>query len=305
MTSSDYERQSSSEVADEAEDVRADLAQTLDQLRNNLRPENMVEEVVSNARIGASTLADGLYDLARQNPLPALLIGAGCALFMGLGARKALKSDGVLEHEPADAMMSLQPRSKGLAPGALPRRTGSASARPWMGLDEIGTDASVDTPSGFESRTGGADWRRPLRQSAREISSSARGNMSRLGKSMARSRRRVTSQLPGVLHEQPLILAALGVAVGAALGAALPTTSTEDDWMGGASASVRHAAQDVARDEIDELRSVASRAADNYKQAASDHGLSADNLSGLVKDIGDHTKSAIHDVGGSLDPTKA
>ncbi|HEX4769015.1 MAG TPA: hypothetical protein VH414_22350 [Lichenihabitans sp.] len=280
---SDYERQSSSEVADEADDVRAGLAQTLDQLRNNLRPENMVEEVVSNARIGASTLADGLYGLARQNPLPALLIGAGCALFMGLGARKALKSDGVLEHEPADAMMSLQPRFRGLAAGSN----------------------AVHTSAAGEARSGGGVWQRPIDESANEISSKARGNMSRLSKSMAQSRRRVASQLPGVLHEQPLILAALGVAVGAAIGAALPTTSTEDEWMGGTSASVRHAAEDVARDEIDELRSVASRAADNYKQAASDHGLSVENLSGLARDIGDHTKSAIHDVGGSLGPTKA
>ena len=300
---SDYERQSSSEVADEAEDVRADLAQTLDQLRNNLRPENMVEEVVSNARIGASTLADGLYDLARQNPLPALLIGAGCALFMGLGARKALKPGGVLEHEPADPVMALQPRTSGLAPGAPGQPKRFASARLRAGPDEVGA-ATLDKPAKDGRRGGAGAWQRPSDESTSEISSRVRSNMSRVSRSMAQSRRRVVSQLPGVLHDQPLILAALGVAVGAAIGAALPTTSTEDEWMGGASASVRHAAEDVARDEIDELRSVASRTADNYKQAASDHGLSVDNLSGLAKDIGDHTKSAIHDVGGSLDHTK-
>ena len=296
---SDYERQTSSEVADEADDVRADLAQTLDQLRNNLRPENMVEEVVSNARIGASTLADSLYDLARQYPLPALLVGAGCALFMGLGARTAMKTHGVLEHEPADAMMSLR---AGRTAWTKPERLASARVR--EGLSDVEA-ASVGAASAGHSRSGAGASQRSIGASANDLSSKARGNMSRLSKSMARSRRSAVSQLPGVLHEQPLILAALGIAAGAAIGAALPTTSTEDEWLGGASASVRHAAGDAAREEIDELRSVASRAADNYKQAASDHGLSAENLSGLAKDIGEHTKSAIHDVGGSVNHTKA
>ena len=72
--SGDTGRQSSSEVAHEAEDTRANLASTLEQLRNNLRPENVMDEVVFNARIGASTVADNIVGVAKQYPIPSMLI---------------------------------------------------------------------------------------------------------------------------------------------------------------------------------------------------------------------------------------
>lgn len=75
-------RQSSSEVAHEAEDTRAHLASTLEQLRTNLKPANVVEEVVTNARIGAASVADNLVDVAKRYPIPSVLVAAGSALVM-------------------------------------------------------------------------------------------------------------------------------------------------------------------------------------------------------------------------------
>lgn len=75
---------SSSQVANEAEDTRANLASTLEQLRANLRPENVMEEVVTNARAGASQVADNLAGIARQYPIPSVLMAVGSALVMRL-----------------------------------------------------------------------------------------------------------------------------------------------------------------------------------------------------------------------------
>ena len=44
--------------------------------------------------------------------------------------------------------------------------------------------------------------------------------------------RRVRRGFFDTLHEQPLVLGALGLAAGAAIGAALPATEKEDEWLG-------------------------------------------------------------------------
>lgn len=272
---------SSTEVAHEAEDARANLVETLDQLKQNLRPENMVREVVSNARIGADTITDSAYKLARENPLPALLIGAGCALVMGLGARAGGR-------KTVDQMASRLRSPVANAMGARSVTEGRDPRVSGFGRDAV---AAAD------------DGRRSLRMAG--STSTTRGTGQDTMRSDTRrifgSSRSATSRLTGLLHEQPFILAALGVAVGAAIGAAIPTTDIEDDWMGGASASVRHAAQDLARDEIDGMKDAATRTADNLRQSAREHGISTDNLNDMVRDAGEHAKAAIRDVGSSID----
>ena len=118
--------QTSSEVAHEAEDTRAHLASTLEQLRTNLKPENVMEEVVSNARVGASAVADNLADVAKSYPIPAMVIAAGAALIMGI-ASKGLGRSG------ADIKGTLRPAPVrdpfrfDTTPGRGPRRISTTS----------------------------------------------------------------------------------------------------------------------------------------------------------------------------------
>lgn len=310
MSTSD--RQSSSEVEHEAEDVRAGLANTLDQLRDNLKPEHVIEEVVGNARIGASTLADSIYAVAKEHPVPAVLIGAGIAMILGFGARSATRGQGSADFGPRDRLPPprqlreptlFESAKSGLA--SMGRSVGSAvgSAKD-AAADSVGAtrgfvaDASTQMSNRVSGLTGSAT------DTITHYSQTARDTMKNVTTSLPRSGRQTYSQLSGILEEQPLILAALGVAVGAALGAALPTTETEDQWMGSASSSVRQAAHQAAESELEELKNVASRTAENIKQSASEHGLSADNLNDLVRDVGEQTKTAVHDLGGALQPDK-
>ncbi len=306
------ERQSSSEVEHEAEDTRAGLASTLDQLRDNLKPQHVMEEVVGNARIGASTLADSIYALAKENPIPAVLIGAGVAMILGLGARSASRGQGSTHYGPSDRLPpprqlrqpTLYESAKaGLASVADSFGSAAGSAKEAAaGRVNAARDYVADTSSHLSDSIG--DLRRQASDTIDNYSATARDTMKNATRNLPRSRKQAASQLSGILEEQPLILAALGVAVGAALGAALPTTETEDQWMGGASSSLRHAAHEAAENELTELKAVASRTADNLKQSASDHGLSADNLNDLVRDVGEHAKTAVHDVGGTIESSK-
>ena len=260
---------SSAAVAHEAEDVRASLAHTLDQLRDNLKPQHVVEEVVGNAKIGASTLVDTFYSVARKNPLPAFLIAVGAAMMLGVGART-------------------QGRLGKSSPGPLrTRAVGGSSLSRIDGPDLAGSSthrSSMYRPDGISASA-------QTSERVRDQMKTSISSPSPLPPAVQASR------LSGVFDDQPLIIAALGVAVGAAIGAALPITRMEDELIGGTSVSVRHMARDMVQDEVDGLTDAAGRMAQTVKQSAVDRGMSSQNVNGFVRDVGEQAKTAIHDLG--------
>ena len=297
--------QTSSEVAHEAEDTRAHLASTLEQLRTNLKPENVMEEVVSNARVGASAVADNLADVAKSYPIPAILIAAGAALIMGVASKGMGRSgtNGSVTTRPS----MLRNSRFDPAPPRTPRRLtmtsgGTGFASSVSSLRDGVKDYVSDQTSAVSGQVGA------LKRQASDVyyssSSKARDAMQNASRYIPNDRSEVKSKLSNLLEEQPLILGAIGLAVGAAIGAALPITQTEDNWMGSTAHSVRQAAQDAARQEVDTLRAAAGQAVENVKQSATDHGLSTENLNDLVRDVGTHAKAAVNQVGGSLDANK-
>ncbi|EJL02037.1 MULTISPECIES: DUF3618 domain-containing protein [Pseudomonas] len=67
------------------------------------------------------------------------------------------------------------------------------------------------------------------------------------------------AQLSRLLKEQPLMMAAAGIALGAMLGAALPSTSTEQRVMGKTSAGMADKAKRTAREGYEAARDTVSR----------------------------------------------
>jgi ElaB/YqjD/DUF883 family membrane-anchored ribosome-binding protein len=287
----------------EAEQVRSELVDTLSQLRENLAPSNMVDEVLTNAKVSASDLSERAWDTARQNPIPALMIGAGLAMILGRGQRaqsgarlktEALASCAGPERGPEFSSHIAQ--SEGLSHRRDDRST----------LDNLGSslatakDQAGDLLSSANDKLMGAASRGArLVGDAFRTHSSTGGQMS----SYSGPRDRIASSFSRLIEEQPLLLAALGVAAGFAIGAAVPRTTTEDKLMGGASASVRDAAQGLARDQYAQLRSTAEHAVEEIKQTVADHGVTSENLSGLVQDVGEKAKAAASEAGKTLDPT--
>lgn len=291
--SGDTGRQSSSEVAHEAEDTRAHLASTLEQLRNNLRPENVMEEVVSNARIGASTVADNVAAVAKQYPIPAVLIAAGSALIL----RAFAKRSGGGEGSGAAAIA----RGEGPRPIAARSAPTPVARPPQLRNPSVfqpapGRDPDGDRGLGTTLASGGAALKRHAADAYDSTTSQAGDAMQNLSRYLPHDRREVKSKLSNLLEEQPLILGAIGLAVGAAIGAALPMTETEDHLMGSTAHRLRDTAADAARHEIDGLRAAAGEAVDNVRHSASD------NLHGFVKDVGDNARTVVDKAGETLAP---
>ncbi|RYB06952.1 DUF3618 domain-containing protein [Lichenibacterium ramalinae] len=290
--SGDIGRQSSSEVAHEAEDTRAHLASTLEQLRNNLRPENVMEEVVSNARVGASTVADNVLAVAKQYPIPAALIAAGSALIL----RAFTKSSDAPKASDAAAMRGVGPRPIAPIPSAPPLARPPQLRNPSTFQPAPGRAAGDDRRPAATLATGGAALQRQAADAYSSTTSQAGDAMQNLSRYLPHDRREVKSKLSNLLEEQPLILGAIGLAVGAAIGAALPMTETEDSLMGSTAHRLRDTAADAARHEFDGLRAVAGEAVDNVRHSASD------NLHGFVKDVGDQAKTVVGKAGETLSP---
>ena len=284
-------RQTSSEVAHEAEDTRANLASTLEQLRTNLQPANVMEEVVSNARIGAASVADNLVGVARQYPIPSVLITAGSALIMGLFSKRG--GAAVTGFEAIDRKAGPAPRPAPRAAVPRPpmlRNPSTFQPAPVREASSASTLAGArDSISGTLS-AGGAALRRKASDAYESTSSQAGDAMKSVTRYLPSDRGEVKSKLATLFEEQPLILGAIGLAIGAAIGAALPMTETEDSLMGSTAHRFRDSATDAARHEVDEMRAAAGEAIDNVRHSA------ADNLKTVVGRAGDSLAPGSRDV---------
>jgi hypothetical protein len=280
---------SSADIERDAENERAELVSTLGQLRENLKPENVVDEVMANAKVSVNDLTDRMWKTARQHPLPAAMIGLGAAMILGVGqtvrSRHAAK-----EHDWTDESRFPRHGGQTTAPqDSAALRTFRSRVGAAQNQASSLFNAAADQLSGAANRTA---------TSAREGLNSLSRNAAMVQNS--RSRNQITQSLSRLLDEQPLVLAALGIAVGAAIGAAIPSTDAESEWMGEASDQVKQAARDMARDQYAQLKETASHTLDEVKRNATEHGLSSDNLSGLVQDVGNTVKTAATQVGGQV-----
>jgi hypothetical protein len=109
------------------------------------------------------------------------------------------------------------------------------AAREWAGETAHGARqrmqrAADDTRRGF-GRAG-----RSARRQAQDAASSARHQVRRAGSGLAH-----------LFEERPLLVGAIGLAIGVALGAALPTTRREDEWLGDTRDSLKHRAGEELR----------------------------------------------------------
>jgi hypothetical protein len=84
--------------------------------------------------------------------------------------------------------------------------------------------------------------------------------------------------------EQPLVLGALGFALGAALGAGLPPTQREDELMGEARDQVVHRAQEAGAEQLDKARHVASAAGNAALDQAHKEGMTQEHADQALRE---------------------
>jgi hypothetical protein len=77
-----------------------------------------------------------------------------------------------------------------------------------------------------------------------------------------------TRGVTNFMQEQPMVLAGLGIALGAVIGALLPTTEIEERYIGPTAESLKEQAKSVAREQWEHGKEMAAEGWDEAKEAA-------------------------------------
>lgn len=211
------------EILAEIDRTRGEMDRTLSAIEQRLTPGQLVDQGLSYFReSGANEFVQNLGGAAKNNPLPVALVGIGLTWLMALG-RQPAQHQGFGAYAAESSGPGMRERASDAMQG-FSERVGSAKSR-------IGdTASSLRERAGQATGTARAQWER------------ARGGIDYM------------------IHEQPLALGAIGIAIGAVLAAAAPRTRTEQELMGEASRSVTEKAKDLGSQQLEKAQEVTKEA---------------------------------------------
>jgi ElaB/YqjD/DUF883 family membrane-anchored ribosome-binding protein len=246
----------------EIDQTRANMDRTLGALERKFSPGQLLDQAMEFARENGGEFANNLGRSVKENPVPALLTAVGIAWMVASSNRP--------KPSLADAYDDRYAR------------------------DDLNASGFDDT--GYEDDAG--DQKEGLTDKARRLKASAEGSLSDVGqraKSAAeRARQKLastkdtvsaglrrssgTAQLQtqrvregfnSLLTEQPLLLGALGIAVGAAIGAVLPATEQEDRLFGSARDKALSEVKQRGTETYEQVREKVNAVGDDAKQSIS------------------------------------
>lgn len=294
-------------LAREAESRRSNVESTIEDLRSRMSVGQIVDELSGYMKQGqAGAMAENLGRQVRDNPLALGLVGAGIAwLMMGDGIREGTRrvtdryrDDG---HDDDGDDVALR-MSGGASAAGRPTPTGtfgdgSADARlpagsaatqgdgSSTGMTDRLKGAASAASSGLSSMSGragsaassAAQGARRLGHDAADAMTSVERAAMRHAQSVGRGARRLGASarrtVVDTLQEEPLVIGAIALAIGAAIGASLPSTRIEDEYLGEAGDSLREQAKGYGKDALESGKRVAERAYQAASETAEEKGL--------------------------------
>jgi len=220
-----------------------------------------------------------LGDTVKQNPVPVALIGAGLAwLMMGGSRHPARPEPHTRPYDTPDVTVY------------------DAYNAPLSGTQEHSSSLrqrAGEMASGVQGRLSAAGERvshaaATTRESVSHAAASARERVGETAEHLrhqARQQGGKTKETFNYLRDdQPLVLGALGFALGAALGAGLPSTQREDELMGEARDQVVHRVQELGEEQLDKAKHVASAAGNAALDQAHKEGMTQENADQALRE---------------------
>jgi ElaB/YqjD/DUF883 family membrane-anchored ribosome-binding protein len=278
----------------EAEQTRSRLAETLDELRERMTPGQLVDQAVDYAKAsGGGVFVRNLKQQMTGNPLPVALIGAAMVWLMLSTPQRSASTDstsGAATQNKFGATRDTTTRASARISEAGQEQ--GADISDWASAAGAGLSQAVrqvgEQAQGIagQTRESAEYWGTDAMEQARQKASSLAEGISS-GYESAKSQAsdaygrvsdkasRATSAAASSVSDfgqragdagkdllqfcktQPLLLAGLGLALGAIIGSLIPPTETEDRLMGDTSDHVRGQARAVAKDQYEKAKSAA------------------------------------------------
>ena len=318
--------QSTSALERDAERTRADIADTADQLKSKMSPGQMMDEVTGYLKDGdVNKLFVNLKDQVRDNPLALALVGSGLAwLMMGSGTQHTGSTS---NGHVAAATPARQPTGRVAPTPAQPGGSAAFSSGFHADRPNTGTTSGTSGTSGGGIGESAASMKKSAASAAgsvggavssaahtasdavgsaaeaanrsmHDLRDSASEQMSHATHAGAEMGQRIKSSFLDALEREPLVIGALGLAVGAAIGAMVPVTRTEQENFGEASRHLRKDAESALADGVEKAKGVAGDVYAAARDEADRQGLTpgdkplASKVSDVAKAAGAEAKQA-------------
>ncbi len=247
---------SSEEIEREVEASRADLDQTIEALKSKMSPGQLIDELTSSFKgSGSSEMFTNLGSQVKENPMAIALIGAGVAWLMSGKSQGAVASEGGT-HRPTYSPFDGQ--------------DGGASASGRHGLGDF-KDKASDAVHAVGDKAGQAGDR--IKDGASAATDHVLDGVHALGASASDISHKARQTFFDTLDKEPLVIGALGLAVGVAIGAALPSTALEDRTFGAARDNLLDEAKTRAAEGVDHAREAAAAVVEGVRATAEEEGL--------------------------------
>jgi hypothetical protein len=230
----------------------------------------------------------GLQQSIRENPVSAALIGMG-VLWMFTGGSRITA---------AAALLPSAARATASGIGSAMQASADAVSAAGDGLRSATSrvaDSVRDTVANAASTAGqSASQAYDAVKGAVPDPSAAKGVLDRAGlNDMAGS---VQDNLKQTFERQPLLLGAIGLAVGAGMAAAMPRTQIEAEYVGETADKVTARVKDLASTQFEQVAETAGRTFEAVKEEAAAQGLTPQGAKEGAAALGDKIKTVARGV---------
>jgi hypothetical protein len=254
----DGPHRSATEIEQDIGRTRAELSVTLDALRSKLTVRHLLERGTDMMMksIGDQTRVSIGFDGFRADPVALALIGVGIAWIL---ATNTGVLDTVAQDERVRAARERIATMTGI--GAASEGQGPDFGTPGIGSEERSRSGgwvhqAADAARGaFQAvrDTAGEYTGKPvgwLRDASRTALDQAGGYTGYAGEQASS----LGSRMTGIFERHPLTIGAIGLLAGALLASLLPSTRTEDEWMGTGRDQALKRAGELGRETIQRVR---------------------------------------------------
>lgn len=235
---------------------RSSIGNIVDALEGKFSPGQLLDQALSYGKGTGGEFFSNLGNTVKSNPMPTVLTSVGLLWLMMGQNRSPSTSAG------PSSLNHLGERTSDMA-HSVTDTFGSAKSR----IEE--------TAQRMKEKAG---------QVSDDVTEKLSATSDRLNKgshdatdSLHEQTRKVQSSFTYMLREQPLALAAIGIALGAALGSALPSTERENKMMGQASDTLTEKVKQTASDGYEKVAQEAKGVVDEVKSTAQPPKETPDN----------------------------
>ncbi len=201
----------------EINEQRAHLGDTISALEAQFSPGQMLDKMLSYTKTNGADFTNNLVQTVKNNPVPTLLTALGVAWLMYGQNHSGTSGYG-------------------------------SAANASYGVDPVYEPHSSKMGEFKEKAHQLSDKAHHLSASVKGGIAGARHSASHAGMEVRQRASNAAAGFERLLHEQPLAVGALGLAVGALLAASMPATRTEDRYLG----KTRDKVADKAREKVQE-----------------------------------------------------